>query len=132
VQQHVDVADALGFEPAAAVPPAMRCKVGVQAVEVGGRERLQRDVAQRREDLGLGVDAVGRPGGRADDGPCGRQSLVGEEGSQRQPGRLHEGGIPSELRIGPIDQRAHDLMRELEPWRSTPAMLALRDRLATP
>lgn len=40
--------------------------------------------------------------------------------------------IPSELRIGPIDQRAHDLMRELEPWRSTPAVRALRDRLATP
>ncbi len=40
--------------------------------------------------------------------------------------------IPSEQRIGPIDQRARDLMRELEPWPSTPAVVALRDRLATP
>ena len=40
--------------------------------------------------------------------------------------------IPSEQRIGPIDQRAHDLVRELEPWGSTPAVVALRDRLATP
>jgi transcriptional regulator with XRE-family HTH domain len=40
--------------------------------------------------------------------------------------------IPAELRIGPIDQRAHDLVRELEPWYSTPAVRALRDRLATP
>ncbi len=40
--------------------------------------------------------------------------------------------IPSEQRIGPIDQRARDLMRELEPWPSIPAVIALRDRLATP
>jgi len=40
--------------------------------------------------------------------------------------------IPPEQQIGPIDQRARDLVRELEPWRSTPAVVALRDRLATP
>jgi hypothetical protein len=77
----MDVADALGLEPAAAVPPPMLCQVGVQAVEMRGRERLERDVAQRREDLGLGVDAIGRPGGRADGGPHGRQPLLGEEGT---------------------------------------------------
>ena len=85
VQQDVDVADALGLEAAAAVPPAMLCQVGVQAVEVSGHERLERDVAQRREDLGLGVDAVGRPGGRPDGGPHGWKPLFGEEGTQRQP-----------------------------------------------
>jgi hypothetical protein len=40
--------------------------------------------------------------------------------------------IPSEQRIGPIDQRAGDLMRELEPWPSNPAVIALRDRLVAP
>jgi transcriptional regulator with XRE-family HTH domain len=40
--------------------------------------------------------------------------------------------IPSEQRIGPIEQRARDLMRVLEPWHSEPAVVTLRDRLATP
>jgi transcriptional regulator with XRE-family HTH domain len=40
--------------------------------------------------------------------------------------------IPSEHRIGPIDQRARDLLRELEPWRLTPSVRALADKLATP
>jgi hypothetical protein len=48
----------------------MLCKVGVQTVEMSRGERLQRNVAQYRDDLGLGVDAVGRPGGRPD-GPTG-------------------------------------------------------------
>jgi hypothetical protein len=40
--------------------------------------------------------------------------------------------IPPEHRIGPIDQRARDLLRELEPWRLTPAVRALADQVATP
>jgi transcriptional regulator with XRE-family HTH domain len=40
--------------------------------------------------------------------------------------------IPSGQRIGPIEQRARDLMRVLEPWHSEPAVVTLRDRLATP
>jgi hypothetical protein len=36
----------------------MLCKVGVQAVEMRDRHRLQRDMTQRRDDLGLGVDGV--------------------------------------------------------------------------
>jgi hypothetical protein len=40
--------------------------------------------------------------------------------------------IPSEQRIGPINQRARDLLQELAPWHSSPAVVALRDRLATP
>jgi hypothetical protein len=55
----VDAADALWLEPAPAIPPAMLCKVCVEAVEVSGCQRLQRDISQRREDVGLGVDAVG-------------------------------------------------------------------------
>jgi hypothetical protein len=94
VQQDMDMPDALGLEPAAAVPPAMLCKVGVQAVKVAGRQRLQRDVAQRWKDLRFGVDAVGRPGGRPDGRPHGREPLLGKEGTQRQPGRLHEGAGP--------------------------------------
>jgi hypothetical protein len=39
--------------------------------------------------------------------------------------------LPSDQRIGPIDQRARDLLRELEPWRSTPAVATLAERLAT-
>jgi transcriptional regulator with XRE-family HTH domain len=39
--------------------------------------------------------------------------------------------LPSDQRIGPIDQRAQDLLRELEPWRATPAVTRLADRLAT-
>jgi transcriptional regulator with XRE-family HTH domain len=39
--------------------------------------------------------------------------------------------LPSDQRIGPIDQRARDLLRELEPWRATPAVTSLADRLAT-
>jgi transcriptional regulator with XRE-family HTH domain len=39
--------------------------------------------------------------------------------------------LPSDQRIGPIDQRAQDLLRELEPWRATPAVTSLADRLAT-
>jgi transcriptional regulator with XRE-family HTH domain len=40
--------------------------------------------------------------------------------------------IPSEQRIGPIEQRARDLVRALEPWHSDPAVVTLRDRLASP
>ena len=40
--------------------------------------------------------------------------------------------LPSDQRIGPIDQRARDLLRELEPWRSSPSVTALAERLATP
>lgn len=40
--------------------------------------------------------------------------------------------LPSDQRIGPIDQRARDLLRELEPWRSTPPVVTLAERLATP
>jgi transcriptional regulator with XRE-family HTH domain len=39
--------------------------------------------------------------------------------------------LPSDQRIGPIDQRAGDLLRELKPWRSTPAVATLAERLAT-
>jgi hypothetical protein len=39
--------------------------------------------------------------------------------------------LPSDQRIGPIDQRALDLLRELEPWRSTPPVATLAERLAT-
>jgi hypothetical protein len=39
--------------------------------------------------------------------------------------------LPSDQRIGPIDQRARDLLRELEPWRAIPAVTSLADRLAT-
>jgi hypothetical protein len=39
--------------------------------------------------------------------------------------------LPSDQRIGPIDQRARDLLRELEPWRATPAVASLAERLAT-
>ena len=39
--------------------------------------------------------------------------------------------LPSDQRIGPIDQRARDLLRELEPWRSTAPVASLADRLAT-
>jgi hypothetical protein len=72
----VDVPDALGLEPTAAVPPAVLGKVGVEAVEVRRRQRLQWNVAQCRDDLGLGVDAVGRPGGRPDGGPYGRAATA--------------------------------------------------------
>jgi transcriptional regulator with XRE-family HTH domain len=40
--------------------------------------------------------------------------------------------LPREHRIGPINQRAEDLLRELEPWRSTPAVAALAERMASP
>jgi transcriptional regulator with XRE-family HTH domain len=40
--------------------------------------------------------------------------------------------LPSDQRIGPIDQRARDLLRELEPWRSTAPVVTLGERLATP
>jgi hypothetical protein len=40
--------------------------------------------------------------------------------------------LPSDQRIGPIDQRARDLLRELEPWRSTAPVVTLAERLATP
>jgi tetratricopeptide (TPR) repeat protein len=39
--------------------------------------------------------------------------------------------LPSDQRIGPIDQRARDLLRELEAWRTTPAVTTLAERLAT-
>jgi hypothetical protein len=94
MQQHVDVADALGLEPTAAVSPPMLGKVGVEAIEMRGCQRLQRNMAQRRDDLGFGIDAVGRPGGRSDSGPGGRQPVLGEEGTQRQPRWLYEDPSP--------------------------------------
>jgi hypothetical protein len=39
--------------------------------------------------------------------------------------------LPSDQRIGPIDQRARDLLRELEPWHATPPVATLAERLAT-
>jgi hypothetical protein len=72
VQQHVDVADALRLEPAAAVPPPMFSEIRVEAVQMSGGQRLERNVAERWEDLSFGVDAVGRPGGRPHSGPHGR------------------------------------------------------------
>jgi hypothetical protein len=37
--------------------------------------------------------------------------------------------LPADQRIGPIIQRAQDLLRELEPWRGTPAVEDLRERV---
>jgi hypothetical protein len=39
--------------------------------------------------------------------------------------------LPSDQRIGPIDQRARELLRKLEPWRATPPVRTLAERLAT-
>jgi hypothetical protein len=36
-------------------------------------------------------------------------------------------GLPVDQRIGPITQRAQDLLRELEPWRGRPAVKDLRE-----
>jgi hypothetical protein len=87
----MDVADALGLQPTTAVPPSMLCKVDVEAVEVSSVQCLERNVAERRENIGLGVNAIGRPGGWPDGGARGQQPLLSEEGTQRQSGRLHEG-----------------------------------------
>jgi hypothetical protein len=35
--------------------------------------------------------------------------------------------LPADQRIGPITQRAQDLLRELEPWRGRPAVEDLRE-----
>jgi hypothetical protein len=40
--------------------------------------------------------------------------------------------LPADQRIGPISQRAQDLLRELEPWRGRPAVEDLRERLLAP
>ena len=40
--------------------------------------------------------------------------------------------LPADQRIGPITQRAHDLLRELEPWRGRPAVEDLRERVMAP
>jgi transcriptional regulator with XRE-family HTH domain len=37
--------------------------------------------------------------------------------------------LPADQRIGPITQRARDLLRELEPWRGRPAVEDLRERV---
>jgi len=37
--------------------------------------------------------------------------------------------LPADQRIGPITQRAQDLLRELEPWRGRPAVEDLRKRV---
>jgi hypothetical protein len=37
--------------------------------------------------------------------------------------------LPADQRIGPITQRAQDLLRELEPWRGRPAVQDLRERV---
>jgi hypothetical protein len=39
--------------------------------------------------------------------------------------------LPSDQRIGPIDQRARDLLRELERWHDTQPVRMLTERLAT-
>ena len=39
--------------------------------------------------------------------------------------------LPSDQRIGPINQRARDLLRELDPWRASPPVRTLAERLAT-
>ena len=40
--------------------------------------------------------------------------------------------LPTDQRIGPITQRGHDLLRELEPWRGRPAVEDLRERVVAP
>jgi hypothetical protein len=37
--------------------------------------------------------------------------------------------LPADQRIGPITQRAQDLLRELEPWRRRPTVEELRERV---
>jgi transcriptional regulator with XRE-family HTH domain len=37
--------------------------------------------------------------------------------------------LPADQRIGPITQRAHDLLHELEPWRGRPAVEDFRERV---
>ena len=37
--------------------------------------------------------------------------------------------LPPDQRIGPITQRALDLLRELEPWRGRPAVEDFRERV---
>jgi hypothetical protein len=37
--------------------------------------------------------------------------------------------LPADQRIGPITQRAHDLLGELEPWRGRPAVEDFRERV---
>jgi hypothetical protein len=37
--------------------------------------------------------------------------------------------LPADQRIGPITQRAQDLLRELAPWRGRPAVEDLRERV---
>jgi hypothetical protein len=37
--------------------------------------------------------------------------------------------LPADQRIGPITQRVHDLLHELEPWRGRPAVEELRERV---
>jgi hypothetical protein len=37
--------------------------------------------------------------------------------------------LPADQRIGPITQRANDLLGELEPWRGRPAVEDLRERV---
>jgi transcriptional regulator with XRE-family HTH domain len=37
--------------------------------------------------------------------------------------------LPADQRIGPITQRAYDLLRELEPWRGRPTVEDLRERM---
>jgi hypothetical protein len=41
----------------------------------------------------------------------------------------HALDLPAGQRIGPITQRAEDLLRELEPWRRRPAVEDLRERV---
>jgi len=41
----------------------------------------------------------------------------------------HALDLPAGQRIGPITQRAEDLLRELEPWRGRPAVEDLRERV---
>jgi hypothetical protein len=38
--------------------------------------------------------------------------------------------LPGDQRIGPIDQRARDLLRELERWHDTQPVRTLAERLA--
>jgi hypothetical protein len=66
-----------------------------------------------------------------------RLALATTYAHQREIERACEIGVealdlPSDQRIGPLDQRARDLLRELEPWRNTQPVRTFAERLATP
>src|SRR5215213_542833 len=82
----------LGHRAAIAAPLAEQRPV--EAVEVGGGELLQRDPAERRDDVRGDVDAVVRHGA----GPAtlrgdGREPLFDEEAGDRASRRFNEGAL---------------------------------------